>query len=339
MATLQRLSLGVGLILLAAAILLVSDSGSRRKQRTSAEASSGTAEPKRWKVRILEYVNVADVEEAERGVFDGLRESGLTEGQDFESKVLNAQGDMATLNSLVDAAVTDQADLIITLSTPTLQAAAQRAGRTPIVFTFLASPEAAGVAKSDTDHKPTLTGSYGGADAEGLIALLPKVMPNAKRIGVLSTPGEVNAIFNYDLIVKAAAARGYELETVGMNGPSEVADAALAVCGKQVDLLCIPNSNLVVSSFPSIAKAARQAKIPIFGFFSSMTKQGALLAWSRDYYDMGHEGGLLAARVIRGELPANIALKPATRNRLLINQEVAKSLGITIPEELLKAAE
>ena len=33
---------------------------------------------------------------------------------------------MATLNGLVDAAVTDQADLIVTLSTPTLQAALRK---------------------------------------------------------------------------------------------------------------------------------------------------------------------------------------------------------------------
>ncbi len=337
---LKRLSVGVGLIVLAAAILLLSDTASRRKARAVVEASNGNAteHPKRWKLRVLEYVNVADVEECEKGVFTGLRDAGLVEGRDFEQRVLNAQGDMATLNSLVDAALTDQADLIITLSTPTLQAAMQRARSTPIVHTFMASAIAAGVGKSDTDHKPNVTGAYGGADCYGIIEIIRKVMPNAKRIGALSTPGEVNAVYNYDLLVKAATAAGFEVETVGMNGPSEVADAALALCGRQVDLLCIPNSNLVVSAFPSIAKAARQARLPVFGFFSSITKQGALLAWSRDYYDMGRDGGTLAARVIRGESPAKIPLMPATKNRLTINLDVAKTLGIAIPEELLRSA-
>jgi len=37
---------------------------------------------------------------------DGLRESGLVEGRDYELKVGNAQGDMPTLNTLIDAALT-----------------------------------------------------------------------------------------------------------------------------------------------------------------------------------------------------------------------------------------
>ena len=47
---------------------------------------------------------------------EGLYDAGLVAGRDYEIKVTNAQGDMATLNGLVDAAVTDQADLIVTLS-------------------------------------------------------------------------------------------------------------------------------------------------------------------------------------------------------------------------------
>ena len=341
---LKRLSLGVGLIVLAAVLLLVSDTGSRRDARATARlanaGATGSSVPSKiWRVRVLEFVNVTDSEEAKRGVFDGLREARLVEGRDFEQKVLNAQGDLATLNSLVDAAVTDRADLIITLSTPTCQAAMQRAGSTPIVHTFISSPKAAGVGPSDTDHKPNVTGAYGGSDCEGMIELIRQNKTQAKRIGALSTPAESNAVHNYNLLVKAVEAANLKLETVGMNGPTEVSDAALALCGRQVDLLCIPNSNLVASSFPSIAKAGRQAQLPVFGFFSGVAKQGAVVALSRDYYDMGHDAGLIAARVIRGESPAKIPLKESSKNRLLINLDAAKSLGLTIPDELLKRAD
>ncbi len=42
-------------------------------------------------VNLLEYVNVADSEESEKGIVDGLRESGLVEGRDFEMTIRNAQ--------------------------------------------------------------------------------------------------------------------------------------------------------------------------------------------------------------------------------------------------------
>ncbi len=341
-ATLKRLSLGLGLIVLAMLVLLTSDLDSRHRNRVAVQggrSADGSASPSKvWRVRVLEYVNVADCEEAEHGVFEGLQAAGVERGKDFEAKILNAQGDMATLNSLVDSAVTDRADLIITLSTPTLQAAIQRGGSTPIVHTFVSNPLIAGVGKSDTDHRANVTGSYGGSDCVGMIQLIKQIMPNAKRIGALSTPGEVNAVYNYDLLVRAAADAGYELETVGANGPTEVGDAAQALCGRRIDLLCIPNSNLVASCYPSIAKAARQARLPVFGFFGSLTKQGALLALARDYHDMGRDAGQIAARVIRGESPAIIPLQPTTRNKLMMNLETAKTLGLTIPSGLIKTA-
>ncbi len=342
-AILKRLSLGLGLIILAMVVLLISDLDSRHRNRFTAHGSQSkdgsASSAKVWRVRVLEFVNVADCEEAERGVFEGLQAAGVERGKDFEAKILNAQGDMATLNSLVDTAVTDRADLIITLSTPTLQAALQRAGSTPIVHTFVSNPLIAGVGKSDTDHRPNVTGAYGTSDCVGMMQIIKRVMPQAKRIGAISTPGEVNAVFNYEQLVKAATEAGYEIETVGANGPTEVGDAAQAVCGKRIDLLCIPNSNLVASCYPSIAKAARQARLPVFGFFGSLNKQGAVLALARDYHDMGRSGGELAARVIRGERPANIPLKPTTANKLVINLDVAKSLGLTIPRDLIQAAD
>ena len=71
--------------------------------------------------------------------------------------------------------------------------------------------------------------------------------------------------------------------------------------------------NLAGSSFPSIAKAAQRAKIPVFGFLGAIAPQGAAVVLSRDYYDMALDAGQLAARVIRGESPAKIPLHQCAR--------------------------
>ena len=67
---------------------------------------------------------------------------------------------MATVSSLIDAAITERADLIVTFSTPTLQAAMQRTKSIPIVFNYLADPVAAGAGTSDTQHAENVTGVY-----------------------------------------------------------------------------------------------------------------------------------------------------------------------------------
>src|SRR5204863_6305141 len=102
---------------------------------SAAQAKAHAPLAKKWKIYLVELNNVLDVEESEQGILEGLR-SELTEGQDFAVKIGNAQGDMATLTGVIDAALSDGADMLITMSTPTLQVALQRAQKVPVVFTY-----------------------------------------------------------------------------------------------------------------------------------------------------------------------------------------------------------
>src|SRR5262245_50084797 len=226
---LKPLATGIGAISLAALVLLLSDLDSRSVDEPahgSAGRGPAAGDPhKKWRVRVLEYVNIPDCEDAEKGVLDALRESGLAEDRDYEMRVTNAQGDMAALNGLVDAALTDRADLIVTLSTPTLQAALRRARTTPVVCTFVADPFIAGAGKSDNDHLPFVTGAYGPGDVEGMVRLIRRMLPGAKRVGTVYSPTEVNSVINHDAFVAAAKNAGLEVEAMGVNTPSEVADA------------------------------------------------------------------------------------------------------------------
>ena len=90
----------------------------------------------------------------------GLKEAGLVEGQDFTTTYRNAQGDIATLNAMFDELNGDDTDLVVSFSTPALQAALRKIDRKPIVFAGVLDPIAAGAGKSDTDHRPNVTGVY-----------------------------------------------------------------------------------------------------------------------------------------------------------------------------------
>ncbi len=331
--------------LVESADVVVDADGKHEKPRASvaksapAPAVTSTPLTKRWKLRLLSYVNTVETEESEQGLLAGLKAAGLKRDQDFEWKAGNAQGDIATLQSLVDSGVNEQADMLLTISTQALQAASRRGKNTPVVFTMVANPFSAGVATSDTDHLAHVTGAYGAQDSDCMMPILKQLLPNAKRLGTLFSPAEVNSVSNHDLLSAAIQKTGVPLVSVGINTSSEVPDAAQSLCSQDIDAICLTNSNLATSSFPSIAQPAKKAKKPIFAFVGSMSKQGAAVVLARDYYDMGHSAGGLAAQVMRGESPAKIALSPVKKNRLLINLDAARDSGITIPPELLKAAD
>jgi len=326
---LKRLALGIVLIIIASAILLGSDVGRR---------TGATSQARRWKLDLLQFVKVLDVEEAERGMRAGLREAGLIEGRDYELRVRNAHGDMSTLSTMVDAALSSGADLLLTLSTPTLQAALRRAGEVPIVFTFVADAVAAGAGRSNEDHLPNVTGVPNVAAYEDMIDIMRECMPALRRIGMLFAPAEVNSVYNKEQLAKAAARHGLELITVAVSSTTEVPEATLALLAQRIDALCQGGSNLTAAAFASIARSAQTARVPVFGFLSSDLGNGAAVVLARDYFDGGREAALMAVRIMRGERPAAIPFRPLEATQVLVNLEAARAVGLTIPPAVLGRA-
>ncbi len=304
-----------------------------------ARGSAGGRLSKTWKINLLKYVEIEDSEEAERGVLAGLEEAGLVKGRDYQVKGFSANGDMATVTGLVDASVTEGADLLITLSTPTLQAALSRGRDLPVVFTFVADAVVAGAGRSDEDHLPNVTGVYTHGAYDEVIAALRECLPSVRTVGTLFVPSEVNTVYHKDMMVKAANAAGIEVVALPVASSTEVADAAIALCSRRIDALCQVAGNLLGSSFSSIAQAARRAKLPVFGFLSTQARQGAVVVVARDYYDGGPEAGRLAVRVMRGEDPASLPFQPLRTTRTIVNLKAARDNGLTIPPTLIRRAD
>jgi ABC-type uncharacterized transport system substrate-binding protein len=292
-----------------------------------------------WRVDLIQYNQVQDVEEAEAGVVAGFRESGLVEGRDYVVTVRNAQGDMATVSALIDAALGERADLLVTFSTPTLQAALQRARQVPIVFTYVSSPQAAGAGKSDTDHLPNVTGVYMAPAYDDMIALIRRVMPSVKSLGTLFVPAEVNSVFNRNLLEAACRKAGLAFLEVPANTSSDVSDASLALAARRPDAICQIPGNLTAAAFPTVQQAASRARLPIFAFQTSQAHGGAVVTVARDYADAGRQSAAMAARVMRGERPADMPFQSVARTRLIVNPSAARRIGIDIPPDLVAKAD
>jgi len=337
MRSVKRLSLGLALILLTSSILLLSDI-SRRNGGAHTATQKGQLLQKRWRIYFVQFNDVLDVEQADQGVRAGLREGGLAEGRDYVIKTLNAQGDMATVSALIDAAVTDSADLIVTFSTPTLQAAIRRAGSTPVVFAYVSNGLIAGAGKSETDHLPHLTGVNISAANEEMLELIHSWFPGLRRIGTLFVPSEVNMVYQRDLMEQAARKHGFELVSVPVSTATEVADAAAALASRHIDAICQIPGNLTVSAFSSIRDAAQRVHLPIFAFQNGQAREGALVVLARDYRDAGSASGALAVRIMHGENPRNLPIEWYSKTRLVVNLDAARSLHMQLPQDLVQSA-
>ena len=329
---------------LSEANVVVDESGVHKKAAApGAQAAAGAAArgplAKKWRVSLIELNRVLDVEEAEKGVLDGLHEAGLTAGRDFETTIRNAQGDMATVSSLIDAALTEGADMLITFSTPTLQSAVQRAKRVPVIFNYVADPIVAGAGKSMTDHAANIAGSYLIGAYDKMMPVIHGFLPRARVLGTVYVPAEVHMVSQLEILKAAVKAAGMELKAVAANSSTEVGDAALSLIASHIDAFCQQPGNLTAAAFPNIAQVAQRARVPVFVFQRSQVQAGALAAMSRDYYDSGRQAAGLAARVMRGESPGSMPFVGISTTKFVVNMATARALGLTPPPALLAKAD
>jgi len=324
---------------LKSATVVVDDTGIHPKA-TATPSTSQAADrrplAKTWRLSLIQLNRVAEVEEGEQGVLEGLKEAALVEGRDYTYTIRNAQGDMAAVSALVDAAAADS-DLLVTFSTPSLQAALQRAKRLPIVFNYMSDPFTAGAGTSDHVHAPNVTGVYLVAAYDQMVPMIRTYLPNARVLGTVYVPAEVNMVVQKEWLEKAARAGGFEVRAVAANSTTEVADAALSLVASHVDAICQIPGNLTVAAFPNIAQVAKRARLPVFAFQSSQSTT-AVLTLARDYYETGRQAAHLAARVMRGESPAAMPFEPFTRTRVIVNNAAAKAAGLMSPPDIVSKA-
>ena len=291
------------------------------------------------KIRIVSYSETEFAERTKEGILDGFKRAGMTEGRDYNLRMFNAQGDMSTLSSIMNTISADHVDLLMTVSTPALQAALRQAGsHTTIVFSSVADGVLAGAGRSETDHLPNVTGVTTRSPFRGMARLLKETIPGVRTVGTLFTPAEVNSVLYTDLLREALKKEGIDLLAIPVTISSDVPTSTTDLASKNIQAVCQIADNLTRPGFAFIARKAAERNIPVFVFDSDNMQHGATICLARDYYDTGLESADLAVRILNGEDPARLPFRNTQTEKFLINDELAQRYNLRISDSLRSRA-
>jgi len=309
--------------------------------QAAAPAPVAAQAPAPKRIAIIRAADWMGSEWGEDAIRVGLQESDLESGRDYELSVTSAQGDLATLPSLIDAAIDSRASVIVALQDPTLAVAVQRARSVPIVFHLLSDPFAVGAGKSDTDHLPNVTGVYspglGDAEQTRRVELIRRVLPGATRIGILFSPEDRLSVSFKDRMTKAAEQAGLQVIAVPVSTAADASDATRSLCGKKVDAIEL-FGNAAHAGFAGVIQVARDCRIPVFSPSPFEVMQGAVLSFAADFQEGGVVAGKMIARILKGESPAAIPFYRVQSTKLVVNPGDASRIGVTLPPGLVKEA-
>ena len=303
-------------------------------------SDSGSDKKESYTIGIEQFAEHGSLDNCREGFLKGLEDEGIKEGDNLTVKYKNAAADMGTAKQISDSLVSDKVDLVCAIATPSAQSAYNAAMKAdiPVIYTAVTDPVAAELA--DKDGKPVgeVTGTSDKLPVEEQLKMIRKMLPDAKKIGIMYTTSEANsvsAIEEYKSLVKK-----YDFELVE-KGITTTADVSLAADDLLSKVDCITNltDNTVVASLPTILDKANEKKIPVFGSEIEQVKSGCVASMGIDYYQLGIETGKMAAKILKGEEKASdTPFITASKAELYVNTAAADKIGMTLDADYIKDA-
>ncbi|MBO8129014.1 MAG: ABC transporter substrate-binding protein [Peptococcaceae bacterium] len=322
----------VAVLLVVLAGLLAGCGGGQTETPGTSEGGEGAE--KQVKLGIIQIVEHPALDAARQGFLDVLAENGYKDGENLEVDFRNAQNEQATLQAIADKFANDPKDLILAIATPSAQAAADKTSDIPILITAVTDPVAAKLVKSMEKPGTNVTGTTDMNPIKEQLELITKIVPDAKKIGVIYNSSEVNSQVQVNICKEVAPELGLEIVEAPITASSEVMQGAQSLVGK-VDAIYIPTDNTVVSACASVIKVGEENQIPVFAGEGNTVKSGAIATLGIDYYKLGRQTGEMALRVLDGANPAEMPIESQKDLKLTINPAAAERMGVTIPEELI----
>lgn len=324
------------------AMSLVAGCGNASTSKKSDSSASATesASGASYTVGISQFAEHPSLDNCRKGFLDGLKSAGIVEGKNLKVDYQNAQTDTGTASTISDSFVSEKVNMICAIATPSAASAynSSMKANIPVVYTAVSDPVAAGLAKKDGSSVGNITGSSDVLPVEEQLKMIRKMLPNAKKIGILYTTSEANSSSTIAEYKKLADKYNFEIVDSGINTAADIELAATNLVSK-VDCLCNLTDNTVVSALQTVLDKANAAKIPVFGSEIEQVKSGCVASMGIDYYKLGVETGTMAAKILKGEAKAkDTPFIKASSAELYINTAAAEKVGLTIDKDYTKSA-
>ena len=268
----------------------------------------------------------------------GLSENRIDPDRDVELRVRDS---LPSGSSDDEAKALTPASVLVGSSLREVQTLRRLAPSTPIVMVAVGDPVGAGLAESMERPGGRVTGlsDFRADYAEIRLSLLSDLLPGRHRFGFLHNPDAPTA----KLTRQAALRRGIDLVLLAARTPAEI-DAVLTAANHS------PMDAILVVPFPasferrhSIGEWASDRNLPImFGYaeFMDLPDQiGAVASYGTDLLELYRRAAGYAAAILRGAEAAELAIQRPEKGNLVVNLRVARRLGISIPDSVIRQAD
>jgi putative tryptophan/tyrosine transport system substrate-binding protein len=269
----------------------------------------------------------------------GLRELGYVEGQNIAIEYRYAEGKPDLLRGLAGELVTIKPDLIFALGGDVAPSARVATTTIPIVMAVSNDPVQAGLVRSFAHPGANITGvTFVSSDlAAKRLQFLREIAPAIARVGVMWNPDHVDP--EYREVQSAAKTLGTQVRSLEVRSADDFDAAFDAATNDRIQALMPITSRLMLINRARIIEFSRRHQLLLASGFGPWAREGALLSYGPDTDASTKRAAAYVDKILRGAKPDELPIEQPTKFQLVINNKIAKSLGLDIPPSLLAIAD
>jgi len=273
----------------------------------------------------------------------GLKDTAYVEGENVAIEYRWAENQMDRLPALAGELVHRRVSVIVVSGGFVVAFAAKAATTTiPIIFGVPEDPVRLGLVASLARPGGNLTGiNFLNVElvAKGL-EILRELVPAATRVAVLINPANAtNAEATLSAAETATRAMGLQIQVLKASTSLEINAAFATLMRERPDALFVGQDAFFNSRRLQLANMAARHVIPMSSVSRDIAEVGGLMSYGTNIFDVYRQMGVYTGRILKGAKPEDLPVVQSSKFELVINQQTARMLGLTVPEKLLVAAD
>jgi putative tryptophan/tyrosine transport system substrate-binding protein len=273
-------------------------------------------------------------------VRDGLAATGFVEGKGLSIEYQWADRHLERLPALARDLIRRRANVIFAVGSTALRAVESVSYTVPIVAVDLNSdPVEGGMAASFAHPGGNVTGVFldFAEFSTKWLQLLKDTVLQLSRVAILWDPSTV--LEPKRSFESAAVSLKISPELLEVHSPADFDEAFHLASRRSVDAVLVLGSPVFLAMAKNVAALAFDHRLPTFYLASDFPKAGGLMSYGPNLPNTFRQAGVMAGTVLRGTRPADLPIQQPTKFDLVVNLKTAKTLGITIPPNLLVLAD
>ena len=269
----------------------------------------------------------------------GLEALGYVDGKTVSLEYRDAAGKYERAQQLTEELVRLNPDVIFSFGGDLAPGIKKATSTIPIVVVVSNDPVKAGLVASLARPGGNITGLTYVHDmlAGKSVELLKDTVPSVSRVAILWNPNHADPEFRET--ERASRTLGVQLQSLEVREPGDFDGAFQALARERAEALIVIGSRLISLQRQRIGDACAKNGLILVGVPSWLMEIGALFTYGPNVTDTQRRAATYVDKILKGARPSDLPMQQPTAFELIINVDVAKKLGITVPPTVIARAD